>query len=312
MIKRTQNKIAESRFSLPVVVTYGLLVCLAAGLVSSQGILQLLMLVVASLMMVVLNNSNSLIRIYSRMVSCSFMMMVTMSSFLLHELSTSIVQMSFIAFFLFYFRAYQRKDDAGEVFYAFAAMGLGSLVFVKVLWFLPIMIILLGTNVLALSGRTLCAALLGITLPYWFVGIWSLMQGTPWDWLGHFSGLKPSFPLFHLCILDSHRAITLGVVAVLSLTGIVHFLRNSYRDKIRIRMIYETFIVVDLFLLLFILMQPQHFDPLLSMLIVTTSPLIGHYIALTHTKVTNISFFVILAVVLLTTVFNLWMPSLNF
>lgn len=270
------------------------------------------MFVVSSLMMVVLNNSNSLIRIYSRMVSCSFMMMVTMSSFLLHELSTSIVQLSFIAFFLFFFRAYQDRDDAGDVFYAFAALGLGSLVFVKVLWLVPVFIILLGTNVLALSGRTFCASLLGVSLPYWFVGAWSLMEGSPWAWLDHFAGLKPALPLFDLTTLDIHRTITFAIVAVLAVTGIIHFLRNSYRDKIRIRMIYETLIVVTLCLLFLILLQPQHFDPLLSMLIVTTAPLIGHYLALTHTKVTNISFFVIIIVVILATVFNLWMSSLNF
>ena len=42
-------------------------------------------------------------------------------------------------------------------------------------------------------------------------------------------------------------------------------------------------------------------------MIITTAPLIAHFIALTHTKVTNIAFCVLTGLTLLLTAYNLWM-----
>ena len=87
MIKRAQNRIAQSRWSLPVTAIYGLLLFLISGM-ASQGLwLQLLILVASTVMMVILNNNNSLIRIYSRMVSCSFYVVVLMSPFLFSSIN---------------------------------------------------------------------------------------------------------------------------------------------------------------------------------------------------------------------------------
>lgn len=54
--------------------------------------------------------------------------------------------------------------------------------------------------------------------------------------------------------------------------------------------------------------HPQSMDYQLALLIVSTSPMIGHYFALTHTFWTNISFYVILIVSLALTAFNIWFP----
>ena len=60
---------------------------------------------------------------------------------------------------------------------------------------------------------------------------------------------------------------------------------------------------------LFIALQPQHYDVLIRIMFVCTAPLIGHFLALTHTKVTNIAFFLIVIVTLVVTGYNLWMSS---
>ena len=102
--------------------------------------------------------------------------------------------------------------------------------------------------------------------------------------------------------------VTALYVAVLSVVGMVHFRLNNYKDKIRTRMLFEIFSVMALCTILFIILQPQHIDYLLAMLIVSAAPMIGHYIALTHTFVTNISFYVIVVVTLALTCCNIWMP----
>ena len=63
---------------------------------------------------------------------------------------------------------------------------------------------------------------------------------------------------------------------------------------------------------IFLVLQPQHYDVLIRLLIINTAPLIGHFIALTHTKVTNIAFYAIVIICLLVTAFNAWTSSLIF
>jgi len=40
--------------------------------------------------------------------------------------------------------------------------------------------------------------------------------------------------------------------------------------------------------------------------VINTAPLLAHFVALTHTKLTNIAFFVIVTIILFVTGFNLW------
>ena len=54
---------------------------------------------------------------------------------------------------------------------------------------------------------------------------------------------------------------------------------------------------------------PSQFDILLRILIIAVSPLIGHFFALTKTKVSNIFFLVTAGVILILTLFNLWSSS---
>ena len=87
-MKRIQNRVAGSRIALPVTAVYALLVCLINHLVGQSLWLQLLLLAVSTLLMVQLNNINALIRIYSRMVSCSFLVLMSMVTFIFPGLET--------------------------------------------------------------------------------------------------------------------------------------------------------------------------------------------------------------------------------
>ena len=59
--------------------------------------------------------------------------------------------------------------------------------------------------------------------------------------------------------------------------------------------------------MVFIVLQPQHYDMLIRILIINVSPLIAHFLSLTYTRITNIAFYVILAVTFTVTAINLWM-----
>ncbi|MBM6992192.1 MAG: hypothetical protein I3J02_02865 [Prevotella sp.] len=312
MITYTQTKIAQSRWSLSFTAVYAVLVYFAAGLVTRELWIQLLLMGVSALLMVELNNANSLIRIYSRMVSCSFLVMTTMATFLIPSIDAAVIQTSIIGFYIYFFKAYQDQTASGWIFAAFFALGIISIPFVQVLFFVPVLWILMATNVLAFSGKTFFASVLGLIGPYWFVAAYYISIGNM-GWIPyHFMELTHIEPAFNFTIIDTPRLITAVFILLLALLGSIHFLFYSYLDKIRTRMMYEILITLDVCCFAFILLQPQHFDKLMAMSIVTTAPLIGHYLALSHTKFSNIFFLLILFIALVITAFNLWMPSLIF
>lgn len=269
-------------------------------------------MIIATYLMVELNNQNALIRIYSRMVSCSFVIMMLMANYLLKQPSIIATSICHIAFYLILFKAYQDKNGTGWIFYTFVFMGLASILWVQTLFFVPLIWILMTTNVLCMSVRTLISSLLGLMIPYWFWAGYLALTGQIDHLLTHFTALSMwNEPLsFHG--VSNHQLYTIAFICTLGVIGSIHFLRTSYMDKIRIRMIFETFIVIDMVALVLLLLQPQHADQLTAILIINTSPLLGHFIALTRTKVTNIVFLFISIIAIFLTAYNLWTPLVLF
>lgn len=304
-MKRLQNRIAQSRWALPVTAVYGLLVTLAAGLVTDGLWLNFALLFVSTVMMAELNNANSLIRIYSRMVSCSFLVMTTMSLFLFRSTDVGVVQITFIGFLLFLLRAYQDQSATGWTFYAFLSLGIGSVVFPQALLFVPLLWVVMAVNVMCFSVRTLFASVLGLLTPYWFVAAWLLYSDNMAFLYTHFISIFQFGAPFDFAVISFHQFATFLFVLVLAMIGAAHFLMYSYQDRIRTRMYYEMFITLDIACFVFAILQPQHFDNLLGMAIVLTSPLIGHYLALSHSRVSNATFVLLSATALAITVFNL-------
>ncbi len=313
-IKRLQNRIAESRYALPLAALYVMGVWYLYGAVEQKLYIPFATLIVSTYLMVELNNANALIRIYSRMVSCSFLMLTTMASFLFSSLRCELVMLCVITFYTIILHTYQDKSAPGLAFYAFLSLGIASVIFVKILFFVPFLWLLMGFRLLAFSPRMFIASLLGLIAPYWFILPWCFYRGDL-SWLtAHFTELTTFEQLFGglPMVVDEHLWITIAFVIFVSFIGIVHFLRNSSMDKIRTQMIYEMLIILQLLTITFAVLQPSQADVLLGILIINASILIAHFIALTNTKLTNIMFCILVTLVLLITGYNLWMPSLLF
>lgn len=208
---------------------------------------------------------------------------------------------------LLFFRCYQDKRAAGTVFYAYTMLGAASLFFVQVLYFVPVTWILLRTNIMAGNVRTLSASIIGLLMPYWCVGGYYLYAGETDLFLNHFTQLWQLAPLADFSILQPSQMVSLAFIVLVDIIGIIHFHRNSYKDKIRTRMLFEVFTTFSLCIMAFIVLQPQHTNFLLSMLLVCASPMIAHFISLTHTRITNIIFIVLLLSVVSITACNLWL-----
>jgi len=203
------------------------------------------------------------------------------------------MQLCTIAFLLMWFTIYQDRNASGRCYYAFLALGLASVPFVQILWLLPLLWILTQTNLMALSWRTWTASVLGVLTPYWFWLCWQLYLGdlTP---LGN-----------HLADLLVSHLLSLVLATVLIIMGTMHFLHKSSGDKIRIRMFYYSFMWLGLAGMLFTLLLPEKYDMSFRLMVVCAAPLAGHFIALTNTKATNITFLVLTAVTLAVTLLNI-------
>lgn len=305
-IRRLQNKIAESRWALPLTAVYGIVVCLMLGVVGQEMWVQAAILALSTLLMVELNNANALIRIYSRMVSCSFLVLTLMASFLFPSVGGGVVGLCFVVFYVFFLHAYQDRLAVMPIFTAFLALGIASFFFVKILYFVPLLWLLMAARLQAFSARTFFASLLGLLTPYWLLSVYFFIKSDFDAPLRHFQRLTQfDFPSLNHILLADNQIVTAIFLIFLAITGIVHFVRQRSRDKLRTQMIYELFLVVTLFTIVFLVLQPQYYDFLLRILIIHAAIFIGHFIALTRTKVTNIAVIVIIVATLALTAYNI-------
>ncbi len=310
--KRFQNTVAESRFFLPLsaIITAG--ACYMSGLVEHALWMQLVCLALSTALMVELNNANQLLRVPSQATPAFLLLLSATAIFIFPDLRAEIVQLCGIAVYFMLFHCEQRRESPGWVFYGFFCLGLASMVFVQILYFVPVLWLLTATNLRAMTAKTFWASVLGLVTPYWLgMGIYIYIGGI--ESLGaHFARLAEFSPLGDYSMLSEQQCVALGWTAVLALVGIVHYIRKGYQDKTRTRLLTQIFIVIDVLSIAFLLLQPQHYPLLMALIIVNTAPLAAHFITLTHTWLTNVAFFLIIIITLAIIAYNIWMPSSNF
>lgn len=294
---------------MPVITLYAMVVWLLCGVLTNHWWWQLASFACTTYLMVELNNVNALIRIFSRMVSSAFLALICCACFLFPALHEAVMLTALTVFVLLLFRTYQDKEAAGFTYYAFLFFGLASMAYVHILFFLPLVWLLMLTCTMSLSWRTWAASLLGLLTPYWFCMLWLIYQHDYSLALHHFMALAVFEEPFNLHAITDYQKATLALVCLMAVIGTIHYMRKSFMDSIRIRMFYSFFIWSDLTALLFLLLQPQHFNAMLLIMIFNTSPLIAHFIALTSTKLTNIVFLLLSIATLLLTGYNVWITS---
>jgi hypothetical protein len=305
-----QKIAAGSRLTLPVTVLYGLVIWFISGVIQHQWWIQMACYVLATYLMILLNNFNALIRVYSRAITSAFIILSCVASFLFPSLEGGIVTVGFVASLLTIFATYQNREATGWIYYTFLILGLASVAKVHLLMLIPIYWILM-IFLSSISLRTFIASLLGLLTPYWFwiTAVLIVYKGNFGSFTSHFLPLTEVDFFYSYDSIPLSHYLTYAFLVILTITGIIHFLRTSYNDKIRTRQLYYSIMFFDIVVLILLPLFPQYDDLLLRPAIILTSPLIGHFIALTNTKITNIAFYIILITALLLTGFNLWTSS---
>lgn len=312
-MKRLQNRIAVSGNTLPFMIVYAILVWLLKGVIEHNWWLQIICFFTTVYLFVELSNGNALLRVRSRMVSACFIALSCAANFLFPSLSGSILQLLMIGALIILFRTYQDPTAVGKVFYAFVLIGLASFTYVHILYAVPLIWILMSTQLLALNGRLLLASVIGLLTPYWIGAIWLLFQRDTAPLLDHLSQLGNIGELAHGYATLALPQVTLfAVILILAGAGIVHFWIYGFEDKIRIRLLYGFFTVMVITASVCLLILPAHYDELMRLLIIFASPLIAHLFTFTSTRMSNILFVASMVIIVALTIIGIWNSSLTF
>ena len=309
--KRLQNKIATSSFTLPVAVLVTTIVWLLKEPSNLNTWAGLVCMGAASYILIELNNTNTLLRIRSRLISTTFICLAGCAT-MLHSFSMShlLVICVTMTYYLL-FRSYQKSRSVGYIFHAFVFASIGSLILPQMLYIIPTYYLAMLIQLRSFSLRNFMASLIGLILPYYCYAASLIYKNKLEDILIPFREISV-FVLSFPPKFEEHQKVLLIFVTILSVISIINFYRTSFNDKIRIRMFFYILIVQWLLLTALLCFQPQHFGALMPVIIMNSSPIIAHYFALTNGIFCKIIFILTLLSLIFLTIYNLWIPSFPF
>lgn len=313
-----------SRLALPVMSVYSISLWLAILVAETSLWPMFLLFCIGVYLVVELNNRNSLMRQYSRMVSCSYMAMMMMCPWLFKDLQVVVVQVCVIASLLLLFQVYQKRSATGTKYYSYLLIGIASMLWPPLIYTVPLFFLCESAFLYSFSIKGFFVSMLAILTPMWLFMPYVVYQGVYQDVMEHYQEMLPATEVMAVFTdpalllqttfpLTVHQVLPIAMVLVVTLIGIVHYVRNSYADKIQVRMYYNMFILMSLVLMLaFVVTVILPFgtdvsDMLFALLIVFASPLVAHYITFTSTRMTNISVIVLIILTLAITAFNHFM-----
>ncbi len=251
-----------------------------------------------------------IIRIRSRMIASSWLVLSS-SLLFMHPLGgPAICAVCLAMSYDLLFRCYQLYNPTVWVFHSFLFLGIGS-IFAPVFAAMALLYYIYLVGFLrALTWRGFWAGLLGLVLPYWCWAAWCFLMDKTEDILGfvtsHFMWSDVSWQ----AIMDISLAwkVSAGIVILLSLVALFHYLQTRYNDKIKIRMILYIYTLQTILLILYLILQPKEFQNTMSLLLVSSCPLIAHYFALSKSWLSNAFFIFSLLLCGVMAYYNLWMP----
>ena len=314
MIKRIQNRVAESRHTLPVAALYGVAIWFLSGPLYMERWFQLICFAISVWLVIRMNNENLLIRIYSRMISVSFIFLMCVDQHLFQSVPGSITQLCFLISLVLLFQTYQDGTAKGKIFYVFFSLSVGSIAYIQMFYIIPLFWLLMYLTIHSLSWRTALTSVIGLICPYWLLVGWIVQfeHANFKPWIQRFYELGEFQTPFDFSTIELSQKLFFVLLVILGIIGVFHFMYKSYHDKILVRQLYYSFILLGMVTAVFLAFQPQLYDLLIRILVIAVSPLIAHFLALTHNRISNIVFFIITGTVILFTAYNLWSSSLTF
>ncbi|KAA6350723.1 hypothetical protein EZS27_001951 [termite gut metagenome] len=204
----------------------------------------------------------------------------------------------FFLFSIYYlFKSYQQyHNSSGYLFHAGFFAGFGSLLYPQLTCFIPVLVI--GAySFRSLTIRSFFALLIGWGVPYWFLFGYAFSSRKMHLFFQPFIELT-NFQPISMNHFQMWEWVTLGFIFILCVVSSVHSYMISYMDKIRTRIYLRFFMILNVCIFLFIVLQPVQCVNLLPLLLIGTSILVAHLLIFVDSKTFTV-FFVSLGVALL-------------
>lgn len=313
MVKnRLQNKVAGSELTFPVcIITAVAMWWWPQQAVSAREFAGLLLCLLTAFVLMETNTRQHIIRIRTRMMSCVWLILSASLSFM-HPLGEPLVAATFLCIsYMLLFRCYGKRRPQLTVFHAFVMLGLGSFCAPAMLLMVVPYFLYIAIFLRSLTRKAFWAGILGVAVPYWCYGVWCFTLGDIEDFTTRMACMAshdlPS--LEAITSLPLVSKVSAGVVALLGIVSILHYLNTNYDDKIRVRMILYIYVSQTLLLLALLALQPALYQTTMALLVASASPLIAHYVSLSKGIVNTIVFVVFLLLTTGMAALNLW-PAL--
>lgn len=283
-----QNKVAESRLTLPVSVALFIVVRLFQGVgVSFTAAAAALLCLSTAAVMLETNVALQILRVRSRLGESLWLLLAAAMPFLYGLGAPAVCASCLAAGMGLLLCCYQNRNAVLLVFHSFLFLGAGSLLSPVMIPLALLFYFCLAFLMRAFSWKGLWAGIVGLLTPYWCWGAWEACVGDVmrvadhvlalWLWVLDWDGLS---------LLPAVRLLPVWCLLVFfGLTGIIHYMRKRYDDKIRTRMMLYVYVCVTVFLHVAFLLLPGQRMELLAMMAVSTSPLMAHYWAMTRGRV---------------------------
>lgn len=264
-----------------------------------------LLLCFTAFLLLLFNNAYSLIRVRTTLhLFLYFLMLAAFPYFYSLQVGNLIAPLFSMALY-FLFGSYQRHEPVIYVFYGMLLLGLGSLLFPQLLFFiLPFYIAVYSFK--ALTVRTFFAGLVGATVPYWFFFGHAFFYDKMDSFYAPFLSLKNFVPVDYSGITVSYW-IFVGLVLFLLLISVITYFVNSYQDKIRTRIYMNVLVFISLLLVAFMFLQPQFVDITLQLLLPISAILAAHLFKLTNNKASRFLLTIMISLFILAGIYNIWM-----
>lgn len=326
--RRFQNEVATGKLTLPVTIITSTILWIVMFFlkptpkadnpylfwqelikwIPSEGIdniLDFLLYGITGYLLIECNNAYSIIRVRTSLQASIYFLMILAFAFL-HSLNVGCILSPCLGVSLYFlFRSYQRQQPVGYMFHSMLPIGLGSLLFPQFLFLTPILY--LGAyNFKALTIRTFFAGIVGLSLPYWFLLGHAFFYSQMEMFYVPFQELTTFVPIDY-SQLSIMSILSMGITVFLLIVSSIHYFVTSYQDKIRTRSYLNFLILIAIEVIIFWLLQPQHADVLLQLLLPVTALLTGHLFALSNTKASNLFFIFSILLLITITCYNLWM-----
>ncbi len=202
------------------------------------------------------------------------------------------------------FTSYHNPEATGKAYNAALLIGIGSLLWIHILWFIPLFWIGMY-NFRSLSLRTFLASLLGVSTVYWFLLAWCIWFRDFTPFTIPFAALfKTNFLFF--TEISIAEWIGLGGVILLTAVSTVNIVTHEYEDVLRTRQFLYFLITMTVWAFALYLLYAQASEEFMETACIPMSILIAHFFTVVRNKIAFWTFYSTIALYIALLFLRIW------